>query len=252
MISEKERWFNIMSYVDDEYIAEANPLKQTEIRPLREMKSTKTAEQPAFGNRNRAAISVNKKRIFAIAASTVVLAAITSIALFLINKNNVSTSLQKPAEAIIYNQGDLMTDINGNTLCLNTITYKMTSDGATISLSGYVEFSNKIYNSTTGEVEYFQFNKNTVFLNYSLSSGEQGVLDFRADLFDSQTALAGGTVAFIFEMDAELAEKISEEIKNLNGDNALTLLFNDVMVLGNSTAYTTMQYQFLYKDILVE
>jgi len=272
MISEKERWFNIMSYANDEYIAEADPLPKTEVRPARKIRGTKTAEQPAFAHGNRAAISVNKKRIFAIAASAVVLAAAVISALIIIKNNssfksdscNPSEIGSNPSatrsEAITYNRGELMTDINGNKLRLDTITFKTTDEGATISLTGYAEFSNKIYNSTTGEEEYFVFSEDTVLLSYCLPSDDygtaaHGVLNFRADLFDFQTATDGGTVTFIFEMNEELAEKISAQIDNPNTDYAfyvLTLELSDVMVTDNSAAYATMLYQFLYEGIVKE
>jgi hypothetical protein len=251
-MSNKEKWFNTLSYVNEKYIDEANPLKQPSERKLKELERESNSSC-----KKGIAISISAKRGLAIAASVCVLLAISLTAVFVGQDKNVQTQtpscvIQNPSEVILNNQGDLITDLNGNKLCLDKITYKKTSQGATLSLSGELEFSNKIYNSTTNSEEYYQFNESTVFLSYMLSSGEHGTFHFCADLFDSQTAITGGAVTFVFEMDETLSEKIESEINKTTNSNVLTLALSDVMVQGNSTPASLMIYQFQYKNIIFE
>jgi hypothetical protein len=256
-MSKKERWFNILSFVNERYIDESNPLKQFSEKSERKIKKPKTESHSSY--KKGIAISINAKKGLAIAASVCVLLAASLTVFFVVQgqgKNvqiqNPSGDIQNPSEAILYNQGDFITDVNGNKLCLDKITYKKTSEGATLSLSGELEFSNKIYNSTTNSEEYYQFNESTVFFSYKLSSGEQGTFHFCADLFDSQTAIMGGAVTFVFDMDETLSKKIESEINEITNSNVLTLALKDVMVQGNSTSASLMLYQFQYKNITIE
>ncbi|MGN1104949.1 MAG: hypothetical protein ACI4QI_08780, partial [Candidatus Coproplasma sp.] len=74
MMTDKERWFNVLSFVNEEYIDEANPLKRQQEQPVRKIKNNKTSNHSVFGN--RVAISLNTKKILAIAISGCVLLAV--------------------------------------------------------------------------------------------------------------------------------------------------------------------------------
>jgi hypothetical protein len=77
MMSDKEKWFNALSYVDEKYIVEANPLKQP-------------YEQESNSSYNKG-IAISVKRGVAVAASVCVLLAVSLTAVFVGQDKNVQT-----------------------------------------------------------------------------------------------------------------------------------------------------------------
>jgi hypothetical protein len=83
MISKKELWFNILSFVNEEYIDESNPLKQPQEQPVKKIKGYKTENHSIFGK--RVAISISAKRIFLFAASACLLIAVLLVSIIIPN-----------------------------------------------------------------------------------------------------------------------------------------------------------------------
>lgn len=125
MISQKERWFNSLSFVNDEYIDEANPPNQTQDNPVKKIKEPKTGKQSVFGN--RVAISVNAKKIVAIAVSACLIIAAILIGIIVpsLNKPTQPTKLEwgfesnggaEPSESCAYMSETNTFDIDNVTL----------------------------------------------------------------------------------------------------------------------------------------
>ena len=83
MISKKERWFNILSFVNEEYIDESNPLKQSQEQKKKKIKDHKTENHSFVGK--RVAISISAKKIFLFAASAGLLIAVLLVSIIIPN-----------------------------------------------------------------------------------------------------------------------------------------------------------------------
>lgn len=104
MISKKERWFSILSFVNEEYIDESNPLKQSQEQPVKKIKENKTWSHFVFGN--KVAISINTKKIFAIAVSACLIVAALLVGIIVPSLNKPLPETTRLEWGFKYGDGD--------------------------------------------------------------------------------------------------------------------------------------------------
>ncbi len=100
MISQKERWFNILSFVNEEYVIESDPLKQCDKRVERKVIEPERENTSLSGKRT--AISINAKKIlaFAVSACLIIAAILIGIIVPSLNKPTQPTKLEYGFEVI--------------------------------------------------------------------------------------------------------------------------------------------------------
>ncbi len=125
MISQKEQWFNILSFVNEEYVIESDPLKQSDKQV--ERKDIEPERENTSLSGKRVAISVNAKKFFAIAVSACLIIAAILIGIIVpsLNKPTQPTKLKwgfesnggaEPSESCAYMSETNTFDIDNVTL----------------------------------------------------------------------------------------------------------------------------------------
>lgn len=230
--------------------------------------------------------------IVSICAAFVMLLCATIIPIAM--NSNTPPTPEKPVEVKVYSLGDTLTDVNGNTLRIDTVevfdflTFAdevITPDNGKkfLVLSGVADFSNEVYISYENERKLFDFNADSVGLDYLFAPGDSGTLPFREDLFKQyvikDAEIVQGDITLIFDIDdnvlSQVKDRVNSEVSNSNnfddiddnvssqGDvshpndfnsvwsNNFTLILLDIMVEGNSTAVAPMAYRLPFDKIIM-
>lgn len=208
--------------------------------------------------------------------------------------NNTPPTPEERVEVKVYSLGDTLTDVNGNTLRIDTVEVFdcLTFADEVITpnigkkflvLSGVADFSNEIYVSYENERKLFDFNANSVGLDYLFASGDSGSLPFREDIFNQyvikEAEIVQGDIKLIFDIDdnvlSQVKDLVNSEVSSSNNfddidDNVssqgnvshsndfnsvwlnnFTLILLDIMVEGNSTAVAPMAYRLPFDKIII-
>ena len=102
MISKKEKWFNILSFINEEYIIEADPLKFERDIPVRKMRESKAKSSSEFRG---GVMSITSKKIVFAACACSIIAAIL-IGIFVLFFSNSPVTAEKLEWGFVYEEGD--------------------------------------------------------------------------------------------------------------------------------------------------